>query len=67
MLGRDSATEPWLEFGGWSSAEEHLLARRMAGFHRRHRRAAIREWMLALPVVVVSMWLTVLAVAVFVH
>lgn len=67
MFWRGSASEPWLEQGHWSAAEDHLLARRLATFHRRHRRARIREWMLTLPLVAVSIWLTALAVMTLLH
>ena len=54
-----------LEIGSGRELEIRQLAERKAAFHRRHRRAALREWLGALLLVLVFVWLLVLA-AVFI-
>ncbi len=56
----DLASGQWEELDGTTGRDYRLLAARKARFHRGHRRALVREWAGALPVLVVAAWVATL-------
>lgn len=69
LEGANVATQ-WREAERASQSDVDLgpLNRRKAMFHRRHRRAAMRDWMIVLAFLLLVTWLaTVAVVAVFAH
>ncbi|MFZ2033037.1 MAG: hypothetical protein WAW53_04700 [Candidatus Dormiibacterota bacterium] len=67
MFGRASARDTWVEVRRSSSANEQGLARRKAAFHRRHFLAEAHEWVVALLLLVGSLFLAALAALAVLH